>query len=337
MRQLILLFAASISATAYTAEDTPLAPFGFLAGHCWRGEFQDSNSTDTHCYTWVYGGKHLRDVHVVSGDGPDYRGETIYSVDGASGDVIFRYWNSLGGVSDGRVEFEGGAILAPETYMGDDGQPREFRNSLRRLDETSYETQTEELVGNEWTGFSRVTFTRIGAATDTGPAARQQSDKLAAFAAFIGEWLPAPDDAVLEQRPDMRGKVAHALEWGPRRMHLRVLENYPSGNPDEAVAQGFVYWDHLDQAFNFAMSTAYGWTFEGKYRLPGNGSLERTYDVHYRDGEEYIPVPEMGGQLRRFRETYVLETSDSIKATLEIFRDGAWQPFGPGEYAMVRR
>jgi hypothetical protein len=178
MRRVILLFAVSITAIAHTAENVPLAPFDFLAGHCWRGEFQDSAATDTHCYTWVYGGKHLRDVHVVSGDGPEYRGETIYSVDGASGDVIFRYWNSLGGVSDGRVEFEGDAILAPgEKYLGDDGQPREFRSSLRRLDETSYETQTEELVGNEWTDFSRVRFTRIGTATDAGPAARQQSSR----------------------------------------------------------------------------------------------------------------------------------------------------------------
>jgi hypothetical protein len=150
-----------LAATAHAAEDTPLSPFDFLAGHCWRGEFPDSEAVDTHCYTWVFDGKHLRDVHVVSGDGPDYRGETIYSVDGASGDVIYRYWNSLGGVSDGRIEFEDGAILAPgEKYVGEDGKPREFRSRLRRLDESSYEVQSEERVDAKWRDFARVLFTR---------------------------------------------------------------------------------------------------------------------------------------------------------------------------------
>ena len=154
---------AFLLGAAQAADDTPLSAFDFLAGHCWRGEFEGSKASDTHCFTWVFGGKHLRDVHVVSGDGPEYRGETIYSVDGPSGGVIFRYWNSLGGVSDGRMEFENDEILAPsETYVGEDGKPREFRSRLRQIDEAHYEAVTEERVGNEWSNFSRIRFMRIG-------------------------------------------------------------------------------------------------------------------------------------------------------------------------------
>jgi len=155
----LCLVLAEVSPAA--AQESPLQQLEFLAGHCWRGEFEDNEATDTHCYTWVFGRKHLRDVHVVSSEGSVYRGETIYSVDGDSGEITFRYWNSLGGVSDGRLLFEGGVIRSPaEKYTGDDGETREFRSSLRQLDEFRYEAATEELVDGRWSNPARITFTR---------------------------------------------------------------------------------------------------------------------------------------------------------------------------------
>jgi hypothetical protein len=160
---LAALCLASLAASA-AADETPLRHFDFLAGHCWRGEYEETKAADTHCYTWVFGRKHLRDVHVVSSDGPDYRGETIYSVDSASGGVIFRYWNSLGGVSDGRILFEDGVIRAPgEKYTGDGGVTREFRSAMRRLDEFRYEAVTEELIDGRWGNAERIVFTRTDA------------------------------------------------------------------------------------------------------------------------------------------------------------------------------
>ena len=171
---LAVLGVAFLLGAAQAADDTPLGAFGFLAGHCWRGEFEGSNASDTHCFTWVFGGKHLRDVHVVSGDGREYRGETIYSVDGASGGVIYRYWNSDGGVSDGRIEFENDEILAPgEKYVGEDGKPREFRSRLRQIDEAHYEAVTEERIGDRWSNFARIRFMRIGDALDREQASRE--------------------------------------------------------------------------------------------------------------------------------------------------------------------
>jgi hypothetical protein len=166
MRQLFYCLPLFLAASAPAAEESPLQAFGFLAGYCWSGEYADTGAVDTHCYTWVYGGKHLRDVHVVKGDGPDYEGETIYSVDGVTGGVIFRYWNSLGGVSDGRMEFSDGALVsAAESYVGEDGKPREFRSSLRSLNETQYEARTEERIDGQWSDFSSTIFTRVRAAS----------------------------------------------------------------------------------------------------------------------------------------------------------------------------
>lgn len=164
MRATLVSLAILISLTTGVAGESPLRAFDFLAGHCWRGEV-GSGAVDTHCYTWVYGGKHLRDVHVVRGEAPDYCGESIYSVDGETGGVIFRYWNSLGGVSDGRIVVEEDALVAPgERYVGKDGVPREFRTRLRHLGEDRYEAATDELVGGDWSRVRDVEFHRIGPA-----------------------------------------------------------------------------------------------------------------------------------------------------------------------------
>jgi hypothetical protein len=81
----------------------PLQPFSALIGHCWAGPVEGVG-TDTHCFESVFGGQHVRDRHkVVSGGREIYAGETLYSARGTQ--VIFTYWNSLGGLGTGNVAF----------------------------------------------------------------------------------------------------------------------------------------------------------------------------------------------------------------------------------------
>jgi hypothetical protein len=99
----ILLLA---TAPANLAEP-PLQPLATLAGHCWVGPAPGNQGTDRHCFQSVYGGQHVRDRHVVTVGGKEvYAGEALYSVKGAQ--VIFTYWNSLGGLGTGTAEIAGG-------------------------------------------------------------------------------------------------------------------------------------------------------------------------------------------------------------------------------------
>jgi hypothetical protein len=76
-----------------------LAPLQFYTGHCWTTHI-DAATTDTHCFSTVYGGAHIRDEHVVRHDGKSvYQGETLFSDEG--GQLTFTYWNSLGGIGRG--------------------------------------------------------------------------------------------------------------------------------------------------------------------------------------------------------------------------------------------
>jgi len=83
------------------AEPVDLSAFKPFLGACWRADFSPTVH-DTHCFEVMYGGAHVRDRHEVQDKGKTiYAGETIYSADGP--DLVFTYFNSLGGVGLGKV------------------------------------------------------------------------------------------------------------------------------------------------------------------------------------------------------------------------------------------
>ena len=60
-----ILLAGMAMAAPAEAPPAPYQPLAFLVGHCWKGTFPDGKATDEHCFSWIYGGKFVRDEHVV--------------------------------------------------------------------------------------------------------------------------------------------------------------------------------------------------------------------------------------------------------------------------------
>ncbi len=114
-RKIIVLISILLTSILYThpsrAEFSGLEQ---LIGHCWQAAFPDGKRVDTHCFSEVYGGVHIKDEHVVCGPGAPYYGETWYSVDRKDSNITFRYFNSIGGYSEGVVKFDGQQIYFPE-------------------------------------------------------------------------------------------------------------------------------------------------------------------------------------------------------------------------------
>ena len=97
-----LILAASPAALS----EPPLQPWAALVGHCWAGPAPGNAGTDKHCFESVYGGQHVRDRHSVTVNGKEvYAGESVYSAKGSQ--VIFTYWNSLGGLGTGTAVVAG--------------------------------------------------------------------------------------------------------------------------------------------------------------------------------------------------------------------------------------
>jgi hypothetical protein len=139
MFSLILFGAAAATTPLQPAFGEGLRPLAFLVGHCWRGEFADSKKVDTHCFEAVYGGKHIRDRHEVTGGKDVYRGETIYSWNAKLGQVEYTYWNSLGGVSRGTMIPKDGLLdFGNETYVLSDGKTITIATAWRPAND-SYE------------------------------------------------------------------------------------------------------------------------------------------------------------------------------------------------------
>ena len=155
-----MIAALILAAATAPAIDGPLQPLSFLVGHCWRGEFKGSGAVDTHCFTPVYGGKHIRDVHEVTGGKEVYRGESVFSWNGEAKKVEFVYFNSLGGVSKGGMK--PGAdemVFDDESYVGQDGKKISFSTVWRRVGENSYEAITKS--ANSASGERVVRYTRV--------------------------------------------------------------------------------------------------------------------------------------------------------------------------------
>lgn len=161
--KLAAVLTAALAAAPASAETTPdhLKPFEYLVGHCWTGTFPGGKATDTHCYEWMLGGQFIRDRHTVKSAGPDYGGEAVYYLDGATKAVKYRYWNSDGGFSDGAFEVDGNLARVPEDiYRGKDGKAQKFQVDIERLSDTQYRKRTRYWDGKDWKDIGSITFTR---------------------------------------------------------------------------------------------------------------------------------------------------------------------------------
>jgi hypothetical protein len=159
--RLLLVCGLLASRPAITADD-PLTPLAFLAGHCWAATFNDGRETDTHCYEWMHDGMQLRDRHVVHNDQPEYRGETIYAWNGERKRIEYRYWNSIGGLSDGYVESkpDGTLHFLDDRYVGLDGIVYTFASEMSQPDAAQYLIVSRYLEGEEWREMWTRTFDR---------------------------------------------------------------------------------------------------------------------------------------------------------------------------------
>jgi uncharacterized protein YndB with AHSA1/START domain len=165
---MIISMALALMAAQPAAVRQGLEPLQFLIGHCWQGRFP-TGEVDTHCFDSVYDGQHIRDRHEVTGGRRRYRGETIYSWDGAANAVTYTYWNTSGGVSRGTVRVDGGQLnFGDETYRGPDGREFTLSTKWRRLEGNAYESQT---ISSNLPSMNRtVRFERVEARVETSEA-----------------------------------------------------------------------------------------------------------------------------------------------------------------------
>lgn len=152
---------------AYAASNqngqAPLSALNFLAGSCWQGPAPHGKSTDTHCYSKQLNGNILADSHIVPGENGDYCGLTIYHWDAMSKSILYRYWASDGGVSNGSVNSpkHGTLVYPDETYADLAGNVLKFRTTWELTDGDQLKTRLEQYSKGEWREAATGNFRRV--------------------------------------------------------------------------------------------------------------------------------------------------------------------------------
>jgi hypothetical protein len=141
----ILTMGAARSSPAQTSGALDkLQPLAFLAGNCWKGTFTGRTVTDEHCFTWIYGGRFLRDHHVVRGDSVPYQGETTYAWDARQKRIVYWYIALPGFFSHGNVDASDGALIFRDSLVT--STPRQLRTTWRRSTADAYTVLVEEVI-----------------------------------------------------------------------------------------------------------------------------------------------------------------------------------------------
>jgi hypothetical protein len=166
---LVLVASVSLPAQqpAAALAQPALQPLAFLVGSCWSGT-QPKGTIDTHCFSPMYGGHYIRDVHQVTGDARPYAGETLYHWDAAQKQVRFTYYNSVGGISTGTMHVEKGRLVFPEAHESKDGTRLELRNVWTPEGADTFVVKVDRRAGDDWKEMFRVVFKRR---TDLHPPA----------------------------------------------------------------------------------------------------------------------------------------------------------------------
>ncbi len=126
-------------------------PLAFLAGHCWKGGFPGGKLTDEHCFSWIYGGKFLRDVHTLRGEGrADAQGESIYFWNSPAQQLEYLYIESDGGFSRGLVSTDKDGLVFPDTKFVENGKTQVYRGRWQRSGENAYDVVTEFQGKDGW-------------------------------------------------------------------------------------------------------------------------------------------------------------------------------------------
>jgi hypothetical protein len=107
----------------------------------------------------VFGNKFIRDRHTVKGN-HNKAGETLYAFDAKKQIVVYNYWSSDGGMSNGTMTPQADKLLFPEDTYEQDGKKIIFRSTWQRMGDTRYAAIVHMKSGEEWREAWRVVYTK---------------------------------------------------------------------------------------------------------------------------------------------------------------------------------
>ncbi|MGJ8663631.1 MAG: hypothetical protein ACSHWU_08270 [Marinicella sp.] len=160
MKKINLVLIALLTSSIAAAGEQRFGLLNDLAGHCYQASFPDGEKIDTHCFSEKYNGAFIVDDHVVCGKGEPYYGETWYAAEGENKAVKFRYFNSLGGVSEGPVSFQESQIVFPEEKYRSGSEETTYK-TVWTVAEKQYTSDMVQLQESKWQPVWQMLFKQV--------------------------------------------------------------------------------------------------------------------------------------------------------------------------------
>jgi hypothetical protein len=324
----VFKFTAALAATAavapVSAQTAPayFKPLEFLVGHCWTGTFPDGKATDTHCYDWMLGREFIRDRHAVKSDGPDYAGEAVYYLDGATQTVKYRYWNSDGGMSDGAFKVDANVMRVQEDlYRGKDGKVQKFQADIERLSDTQFRKRTRFWDGRSWKDAGAITFTRTDAAAVASPKQEALDTAVSQLRETRGRWDVTTEFFKLDGSIGVTAAGTYDFDWV---VEDRVLKG-ESAIPELASKSGILFYVHEAKGLIEMASVGQDghlWVMTG----PAGGEIRTTPDTPTADGKTV-----------KLRFTRYNVTPNRFESKMEFSNDGGLSWTQGNHQVFVRR
>jgi hypothetical protein len=160
----LLVVGARPSAAQTSVTFDKLQPLAFLAGSCWKGTFAGRSVTDEHCFSWKYGGRFLRDHHLVVGDSVPYEGETTYAWDSDQKRIVYWYIAMPGFYSHGQVDTTAGALNFRDNLVT--STPQTLHITWRRSGSDAYTVTVDDVTDGKAKQLWSMLMTRSRAAPE---------------------------------------------------------------------------------------------------------------------------------------------------------------------------
>jgi hypothetical protein len=136
-------------------------------------------------------------------------------------------------------------------------------------------------------------------------------DPLDFLTPIMGVWVPHPDWAPLQDNSELQTLVPLNLSWDQTKKAIHIQEGVPQFGQ---YTDGILVWNAASQQAEFtAWQNEDFLVFKGIYQTTKDGDVERIYDVIDR-----------AGKVRKFRETFRLETENRLNWKTEIWKQGKW-------------
>lgn len=156
---------------------------------------------------------------------------------------------------------------------------------------------------------------------------QDQDNPLEQLSFYMGLWSMPEDDHFVMKNPQFKDLKIIDFEWGANKKVIHSKTGIYSGDQKRIFSEGIITYNPTTKKLVWLEFQIEGTLlFEGEYKILGNNKVQREYTVHYPEGDETIPHPDVSGWTRLYRETFIPTSENSINWVTEIYINGKWQP-----------